>query len=93
MKALNITAQILLVIGAINWGLVAWFDFNLVTAIFGVGLAADIVYTLVALAGFYGLYLIGVVSRDTALASRHSNVRNTERHTRTTADGSRHEPR
>lgn len=68
MKALNIIAQALIVIGALNWGLVGLFDFNLVSAIFGVDtVLTNIVYVLVGLAGLYGLYLIAAVSRDPAL--------------------------
>ncbi|HVU75422.1 MAG TPA: DUF378 domain-containing protein, partial [Candidatus Paceibacterota bacterium] len=33
-------AWILVIIGALNWGLIGLFDFNLVTAIFGDGGAA-----------------------------------------------------
>jgi uncharacterized membrane protein YuzA (DUF378 family) len=48
------------VIGAINWGLVGLFNFNLVAAIFGRGAFTRIVYVIVALAG---LYLIGASPR------------------------------
>lgn len=46
----------LLIIGAINWGLVGAFDFNLVDYIFGVGsVVARIIYIVVGLAGLAGL--------------------------------------
>lgn len=71
MKTLNVIAQVLIIVGAINWGLVAWFDFNLVSAIFGYDtLMTNIVYTLVGVAGLYGLYLIAIVSRSAALPNR-----------------------
>ena len=35
MKSLQIVALILTIIGAINWGLVAVFNFNLVAYLFG----------------------------------------------------------
>lgn len=39
-------------IGALNWGLVAGFDFNLVSKIAGVGTTAErIIYIVVGLAG------------------------------------------
>ncbi len=38
-------------IGALNWGLVALFNFNLVAAILGESIFAKIVYVVVGLAG------------------------------------------
>ncbi|MDB5560130.1 MAG: hypothetical protein JWQ36_3064 [Enterovirga sp.] len=57
MKALNSITLILVIIGALNWGLVGLFQFDLVAAIFGGQQAAlaRIVYVLVALAGLYQL--------------------------------------
>jgi uncharacterized membrane protein YuzA (DUF378 family) len=40
-------------IGALNWGLVGLFNFNLVSTLFGKSLLARIVYTLVGLSGVY----------------------------------------
>jgi uncharacterized membrane protein YuzA (DUF378 family) len=37
----------LVVIGALNWGLVGLFEFNLVEEIFGTGTVTDIVYAIV----------------------------------------------
>lgn len=49
MKAVHVIAFILVIVGGLNWLLVA-FNFNLVDAIFGVGsLLAKIVYILVGL--------------------------------------------
>lgn len=43
-------------IGALNWGLVALFGFNLVTALLGeMTIASKIVYILVGLSGLVGL--------------------------------------
>ncbi|MDD3645771.1 MAG: DUF378 domain-containing protein [Candidatus Gracilibacteria bacterium] len=57
MKTLNIIANILLVIGGLNWGLVGAFDFNLVTFIFGVGIIwSDIIYILVGIAALYTVF-------------------------------------
>lgn len=53
MKSLHAAALTLVVIGAVNWGLVGLFQFDLVAAVFG-GQAAPgsrIVYSLVGLAG------------------------------------------
>jgi uncharacterized membrane protein YuzA (DUF378 family) len=41
----------LVVVGALNWGMVGLFEFNLVEEIFGAGTVADVIYTIVGLAG------------------------------------------
>ena len=41
----------LVVLGALNWGIVGLFDTNVVEEIFGTGTAADVVYVIVGLAG------------------------------------------
>jgi len=41
----------LVLIGALNWGLVGLFDVNLVEEIFGTGTVADVVYVIVGIAG------------------------------------------
>ena len=54
MKALDITAAILLVVGGLNWGLVGMANLDLVAALFGAGsILAKVVYTLVGLAAVY----------------------------------------
>ncbi len=46
----------LMVVGALNWGLVGIFDFNLVSAIFGeVSTASRVIYGLVGVAGLMTL--------------------------------------
>lgn len=52
MKTVYLLALILAVVGALNWGLVGLFDFNLVAGIFGEGaLLSRLIYVLVGLAG------------------------------------------
>jgi uncharacterized membrane protein YuzA (DUF378 family) len=53
MKAVHVTALILVIVGAVNWGLVGLFQFDLVAALFGGQSAAlsRVVYTLVGLSG------------------------------------------
>ncbi len=47
------------IIGAMNWGLIGLFDFNLVTAIFEAGsFLVKVIYTLV---GIGGLVSIGIL--------------------------------
>lgn len=54
MRTLNIIALVLILIGALNWGLVGFFDYNLVDALFGHGsVVARVVYDLVGLAAVY----------------------------------------
>ncbi len=53
MKILHTVTFILVVVGALNWGLVGAFDFNLVAKILGTGMAANVVYILVGLAAVY----------------------------------------
>ena len=57
MNALDWVAVVLVIIGAINWGLVGVSGFNLVEIIFGVGGSlTGLVYDLVGLAGLYMIY-------------------------------------
>jgi len=54
MNAVDWIARILVIIGAINWGLLAVFDFNLVTALLGEGTTlSTVVYALVGLSGIW----------------------------------------
>jgi uncharacterized membrane protein YuzA (DUF378 family) len=56
MKVVNLIAWILVTIGAINWGLVALMEMNLVDMIFGAGSQlAKIVYIVIGAAGVYQL--------------------------------------
>jgi hypothetical protein len=59
MKGLKGFALLLVVVGAINWGLVAAFGFDLVAWIFGAGsTVSNIVYILVGLSGLYMLPMV-----------------------------------
>ena len=53
MKGLDVAAAILVIVGALNWGLVGAAKFNLVAALFGQSALASIVYILVGLAAVY----------------------------------------
>lgn len=48
---------ILMIIGGINWGLIGFFNYNLVSSIFGVQLAvvSRIIYAVVGLSALYGI--------------------------------------
>ncbi len=59
LNALDWIALILATIGAINWGLVGLFGFNLVSAIFGgVPFLLALIYVVVGLAGLWLIYLM-----------------------------------
>ena len=58
MKTLDLLAGTLVVVGALNWGLVALGEFDLVATVFGLDFgetnaATRIVYGLVGLSGIY----------------------------------------
>jgi uncharacterized membrane protein YuzA (DUF378 family) len=56
LSAIDWIALALMIIGAINWGLVGAFGFDLVAAIFGeMSALSRIVYVLVGLAGLWGI--------------------------------------
>lgn len=53
---IDIIALALVIIGALNWGLIGLFDFNLVSTLFGsVGLQ-KLIYIIVGIAGVYGVF-------------------------------------
>ncbi|QQG42262.1 MAG: DUF378 domain-containing protein [Candidatus Woesebacteria bacterium] len=56
MNTLDYITWILVVVGAINWGLVGAFKYNLVEMVFGVGMITQWVYILVGLSGVYAFY-------------------------------------
>ena len=59
MKVIDKIALVLIIIGAINWGLVGVLNFNLVTTIFGNGsLLTNIIYALVGVAGLFNIWIL-----------------------------------
>lgn len=59
METLQKTALVFTIIGALNWGLVALFDLNLVAMIFGdMTVAAKVVYTLIAITGLINIGIL-----------------------------------
>ena len=55
MRIANIISYILVLVGALNWGLFGFFNFNLVSFVFAGARTAGsvIVYTLIALAAIW----------------------------------------
>lgn len=65
MKFLNILCLTIVVIGAINWGLIGFADWNLVSAIFGDATAfTRIIYGLVGLSGLYLISFYGLIGNE-----------------------------
>lgn len=56
MKVIDRIALVLVIIGAINWGLIGFFGFNLVDSIFGaMSMVSRIIYALVGLSGLWSI--------------------------------------
>ena len=75
MKALNALAVVLLIVGGLNWGLVALAEFDLVAWLVGedfgqTNAASRIVYGLVGLAAVYGITQLA--SRETSIGGARS---------------------
>ena len=53
MRTIEVIATTLVIIGAINWGLIGLFDFNLVALLFGgaESVLTKIIYILVGISG------------------------------------------
>lgn len=66
MNALDKLSYVLVVIGGINWGLVGFFNYNLVDSIFGSGSTLSrVIYGLVGLAALEMLYkMVAMMSSD-----------------------------
>lgn len=59
MQTLQKVCLVLTIIGALNWGLVGLFDFNLVSTLFGAeNVITRIVYVLVGIAGIINIALL-----------------------------------
>ena len=62
MKVLDSIALIFIIIGAINWGLVGFFQFDLISTIFGeMSIFSRIIYGVI---GILGLYSISFFAKD-----------------------------
>jgi len=58
-------ATVLVIVGAVNWGLVGLFGFNLVAELFGhLPFVARAIYVLVGMAGLYLIYFTWALSHD-----------------------------
>lgn len=59
MKIIDKIALVLVIVGALNWGLIALFKFDLVAALFGnMSVLSRIVYGLVGISGLWTIKLL-----------------------------------
>ncbi len=57
---LDYTILTLVIIGCLNWGLIGFFDFDLVSTLFGqMSLLTRIVYAVVGISGIYAITYYG----------------------------------
>ena len=69
-KFLNCFCLTITIIGAVNWGLIGFFNFNLVALIFGsMSWISRIIYALVGLSGLYLLSFYGTICSNENNAS------------------------
>lgn len=65
MFVINVIALILILVGALNWGAVGFFNYNFVSMIFGGPATCDysgfarFIFAIVGLAGIWGLSFLG----------------------------------
>ena len=69
MKRLDVLALILVVVGALNWGLVAVAEFDLVAALFGLDFGETNAMTRVVY-GLVGASALWIAARFAAVAGR-----------------------
>ena len=74
MMIINKIALLLVIIGALNWGLVGLFSFDLVAWIFGSSAAimSRIIYTLIALCGVWSISMLFM--DDTEVTENHGRA-------------------
>ena len=59
MNTLDWIAFVLVVVGGLNWGLVGFFNFDLVAIIFGdMSIISRIVYALVGISALYAIFTV-----------------------------------
>ena len=67
---MDILALILMIVGALNWGLIGLFQFDLVAAIFG-GMGAIVSRIIYSLVGLAGIWLIPSLFRHIEPVQEH----------------------
>ncbi len=65
MKGLDYTLLTFVIIGAINWGLIGFFQFDLVAFIFGnMSWLSRIIYAVIGLSGLYMISAYGRIKSN-----------------------------
>ena len=65
MKALDYTILTIVIIGAINWGLIGFFDFDLISTLFGqMSILTRIIYAVVGIGGLYAISYYGRMNSE-----------------------------
>ena len=63
--ALDYTVLTIVLIGAINWGLIGFFDFDLVSTLFGqMSILTRIIYAVVGIGGLYAISYYGRMNSE-----------------------------
>lgn len=63
MKALDYIVLVLVIIGAVNWGLVGFFGLDLVAFLFGsMSIISRIIYAVIGICGLYAISYCGRIS-------------------------------
>ncbi len=75
LKSIDIIAYALLLIGALNWGLVGFLGFDLVAALFGqMSVLSRAVYALVGIAAIYDLLSLPSIFKRWDIHLQHDPV-------------------
>ena len=63
MKAIDYIGVVLVIIGAINWGLVGFFGLDLVAFLFGsMSVLSRIIYAVIGICGLYAISFCGRIN-------------------------------
>ena len=63
MKAIDYIVLVLVIIGAINWGLVGFFGLDLVAFLFGsMSVLSRIIYAVIGICGLYAVSFCGRIN-------------------------------
>lgn len=63
-------AILLVVIGGLNYGLVGFFNYNLLDAIFGTGAVMRIIYAFIGISAVYTIFYAGKCCKGSSGSSR-----------------------
>lgn len=71
LDGLDWFAGVLTIIGAINWGLIGLFKFDLVAALFGnLTAVSRVIYTIIGVCGLYLIYTLSKYGSDDVVKDR-----------------------